>query len=158
MPHPAALYSSDYYAIVQQGNKLTLAPPTEAEWVTARVFRDPSRYTNVQPGPDRSFQYNGHRLTHSRKTLGQLSFNSNFLSADERYLAVFSWDGTYNSPDPFSLFGSSRRRGHYFFDLYEVSSGRKLALIRGGFSGELPAGYYGFVLAGRRNLRDAGDL
>jgi hypothetical protein len=112
-----------------------MVPATEAEWEVGRALPHSQRHTdgkaqNGHPVPfaDRMFAPSGRYWWLS-------PFNSTLLSVDTANLALLSWDGTVKIPEPY---GAMHFKGRYFIDLYHVTTGRRLALIRGRFIGVSP--------------------
>jgi hypothetical protein len=113
---------------------LALIPATEVEWQSGRVLHPLARRVAGRAEDGDSFPYSGRTLkTSARNWFGSADMSTR-LSINEAYLALFTWNGVVNYPDPFGgVLQSSRKEGRYFFDIYNVANGRKVALIRGRF-------------------------
>jgi ribosome modulation factor len=138
-------YSPDNYAIVQQNGMFVLTSTGKGEWESARVLPRSLRHPSVakMPKDRQSLQYAGRPFAPSGHHWWDI-YHSSFISSDEAYLSLFTYDGkvgSFSDPlriDPFVLFESHRQDGHYFIDLFHVSTGRKLALITGRFHDVFP--------------------
>jgi len=132
------LESPDRYAIIHQNGKFTMSPVTEAEWQIGRVLPQSKAGADIKAENGKPLPYAGRTFAPSGRYWWLSPLNSTRLSVDNAYLALISWDGTVNLPEPVGVFQSTRMKGRYFVDLYHVPTGRRLALIRGSFRNVAP--------------------
>jgi len=131
-------HSPDRYAIIQQNSKYTMVPVTDSEWEVGRVLPQSKAGADGKAENGKPLPYASRTFAPSGRYWWLSPSNSTRLSVDKAHLALVSWDGTVNIPEPFGIFQSTRMKGHYFVDLYHVPTGRRLALIRGTFRGIPP--------------------
>lgn len=132
------LDSTDRYAIIRQNGKFTMIPVTEVEWQIGLVLPQSKAGVDGKAENGKPLPYSGRTFAPSGRYWWGSPFNSTLLSADKAHLALISWDGTVNLPEPVGAFQSTRMKGRYFLDLYHVPTGRRLALIRGSFRNVAP--------------------
>jgi hypothetical protein len=165
--------SADHYKLVERSGKLALEPATDSEWHSARVLAATVGRLPGDPLNGAPIQYLGRDFPPSGPYWWHAIDGSTRLSEDQAYLALFSYDKKEGSGDafgdmfnPFHIFsvifngikGTPEGSGHYFFDLFRVADGRRVALIRGRFKKSwesylirtsfwLEAGRFGFALS-----------
>jgi hypothetical protein len=135
----SAVYSADHYVVVDQGGKLKFLPATEADWQAGRVLQTTIRGAGGSAKNGDPFPYAGRDFKPSQRYWWWLAADmSTRLSFDDRFLALFTWEGRLDDQDWGRIFPRAGNTGHYAFDLYSVPNGRHLALLRGRFKGFWP--------------------
>jgi hypothetical protein len=97
------------------------AEPADAENRVLREYKD-----------DQPFPYLGKSFAKSGPRWPRISNDADRISANGEYLAINSWDGKEAGcafMQPCGAFGG----GHYWEDLYEIKTGRRLAAVTGRF-------------------------
>ncbi|HEX5424741.1 MAG TPA: hypothetical protein VFW94_14425 [Candidatus Acidoferrales bacterium] len=135
------LYSPDVYAVVRKNGKTVLEPASKTEWETAKVLPASKGHLPGFPRDGQPLGFGGRSFAPSGRYWEGSSYYSSFLSSDNAYEALVSWDGTIKYGD---ILEWENINGHYFIDLYRVPSGRKLGTIQGSFHGAEPHDFAGF--------------
>jgi len=130
-PRGPFVSSPDRYAVVQEGPNFVLRSATDAEWESAREL---AQSASPASGRGKPLSYAGKVFIPSGKNWWMSVGDSLRISADQVHLALFTWDGTIRYGEAFvSFFGSTRKDGRFFIDIFETASGRKGAVIQGTF-------------------------